>query len=774
MKPIAAMVAVVALSGLVVAQGQDVQALIKQLKSNDVEERRAAALELGQLGPAAKDAVEDLAAALKKETDPNVRRNVIVALGKIGPDARKAIPELLTALVKTPPNRADAAAALARVGKASVRALANFLVKSETEYKDPDLRNHCLEALKNIGPDAAEAVPVLRKFVGHPDAGFRSNVCIALGRVGPEAKGVILDLLERLDLDTDGNVRLNAMDALGNIGPESAKAVRSIANFLNDGNGDTVRRAAEALAKIGGPGIPPLLKALESTNPNVRVNALRALARVPRVDSELIPPVVPGLKDPNEEVRRLSNDILQKSDPRLSVPAFLVLLGDPNEGLRKTAREVLDKLGKNCIAVFIDLVRNGKEEVVRQRAAEELAALAPDSRDAVPALKEALLKDSSEAVRKAAGEALEKLGTSPVVVLQELLQNPDANLRRFGMASLAEMGDRAAPVQKAIAQALRTDKDAGVRRNAVFALKAIGKKALPDLAPAVKDPDPGVRQAFIKALGEVAGEDPKTVPLLVQALGDPEPAVRFESAEALAAIGPPAAEAVPALALTLRDKDPQVRKSSAAALSKMGSTAVGPLSLALRHKDREVRYLAIQALEDLGVKSAPALPGILNAMLEAEEPYEKVRRMAPVIVRDLRRDRQEMNPPMAKQAVPALVQALKDSDQDVRTNAAWALIEFAKDEAIVEHLPAVGEALKDAGARSSAAVILSRVGPRAVDVLTRALLHKDPETRRTACRVLGEIGPPARSALPALQAATEDKDAEVREEAQRAILNVNR
>ena len=64
-------------------------------KESSDEVRYALALALGRMGPEAKVAVPDLAAALN---DPQVRVAAARALGSVGPDAEPAIPALIALL----------------------------------------------------------------------------------------------------------------------------------------------------------------------------------------------------------------------------------------------------------------------------------------------------------------------------------------------------------------------------------------------------------------------------------------------------------------------------------------------------------------------------------------------------------------------------------------------------------------------------------------------------------------------------------------------------
>ncbi|MHC4200300.1 MAG: HEAT repeat domain-containing protein, partial [Planctomycetota bacterium] len=84
----------------------------------------------------------------------------------------------------------------------------------------------------------------------------------------------------------------------------------------------------------------------------------------------------------------------------------------------------------------------------------------------------------------------------------------------------------------------------------------------------------------------------------------------------------------------------------------------------------------------------------------------------------------------AKEAIPALIEALKDTDYEVRMSA-----------------------ISD----------LSRVcGPAAVPTLLEALKDKESRVRKRAARALGRFGPAAKAAVPTLLEALKDKESRVR------------
>lgn len=110
----------------------------------------------------------------------------------------------------------------------------------------------------------------------------------------------------------------------------------------------------------------------------------------------------------------------------------------------------------------------------------------------------------------------------------------------------------------------------------------------------------------------------------------------------------------------------------------------------------------------------------------------------------------------------ALIEALKDSDREVRETALSALAR-SRDPRVFEPLTA---ALKDASPdiRQQAAFGLGQMrDPRAIEPLSAALKDSSKDVREQAAFALGQLR--ARAAVPALSAALKDAEANVREQA---------
>jgi HEAT repeat protein len=115
-------------------------------------------------------------------------------------------------------------------------------------------------------------------------------------------------------------------------------------------------------------------------------------------------------------------------------------------------------------------------------------------------------------------------------------------------------------------------------------------------------------------------------------------------------------------------------------------------------------------------------------------------------------------------AVPALIQALKDSNEYVRRYAAEALGQIGDASAVA----ALIQALKDSEeyVRRYAALALGQIGLPAVPALIQALKDSNEYVRWYAAKALGKIGLPA---VPALIQALKDSEEDVRADAAEAL-----
>jgi HEAT repeat protein len=137
---------------------------------------------------------------------------------------------------------------------------------------------------------------------------------------------------------------------------------------------------------------------------------------------------------------------------------------------------------------------------------------------------------------------------------------------------------------------------------------------------------------------------------------------------------------------------------------------------------------------------------------------------------------------LGRDSISPLVHALKDSDVQMRQNAALTMgwlaggydAKLRPPLDITGAIPDLIEALedRDADVRAWAAGAIAETGPNGKEAIGALIkLLKDPEEgpRNQSCIALGRIGPAAREALPALREALNDPKQDVRRFAQMAI-----
>jgi len=177
----------------------------------------------------------------------------------------------------------------------------------------------------------------------------------------------------------------------------------------------------------------------------------------------------------------------------------------------------------------------------------------------------------------------------------------------------------------------------------------------------------------------------------------------------------------------LNDPDVGVRRTSARGFCEQPAAderAIAALAKSAADADVEVRSLAIAALGKAGSVAAPSLPVVRSAL---EDPEKRVRLEAALAMSKI--------DPRDASARPVLIAAMREGEG--RT------------------LLAIGTMGAD--------------GTWAVPTLVGLLSHEAPQVRALAAKTLGSIGPTAKDAAAALQAAQRDSNAAVRTTAKKAL-----
>jgi len=323
------------------------------------------------------------------------------------------------------------------------------------------------------------------------------------------------------------------------------------------------------------------------------------------------------------------------------------------------------------------------------------------------------------------------------------LQHEQADSRRDALNALAKCGAGALPALSAMTTALQ-DESPEVRATAALALGLLAlepKSVLPKLIDRFDDQaivrtDDGVGEVWYYAAQAVARYGDAAVPSLIELLKQDRPQRRIAASLTICLMGPQAKDVLPALVDALRSSDLDTRRPALmSAMLCLGTEAKPAMPLMIEFLDDQdfhTQYWACRVLGAIGPDARVAVPKLLPLV---QTGVGSVRRNAAAALG-------KIGPDIGPQSRDVLIQALNDSLQPVREEAAIALGrlgEFAQ-----PAVPALEELLKDESnfaARSRGAEALWRLNPQSPTPL-RVLLAQvqSEEEAETAAVILGQIG----------------------------------
>jgi HEAT repeat protein len=378
-------------------------ALKEALRDQSPKVKRAAAYAVGAFGPAAAEAVGDLKNALRDGT-PAVRQNAAWALGRTGKAAGEEGVDLLCDRLRDddPLVRRDAATALGDIGLPTAsRAWKPLLelVRSEAGKRDAAddvlLRTALGKLVELLGNGNREITDTILPFLNE---GTSENIQVAirkvlknLGGIGlesaaPARRAVIQEFKDAVQRG-DGNAVLVILEKMANLcESENAKlsgTVQPILGLLRNEDPDTVRLAAFALARVGGPtarsAVPVLRAALRDFDTKVQEQAATFIGEMGQDAGDAAADLGDALRpDHTARVRARAAIALAKIGPA-SKPA---------------TKQLVDTLRSEDTPDMRDLM-------VRRLSAEVFGKMGyPSNRDALPVLLDVAGRDPNPAVRQ--------------------------------------------------------------------------------------------------------------------------------------------------------------------------------------------------------------------------------------------------------------------------------------------------------------------------------------------------------------------------------------
>jgi HEAT repeat protein len=473
------------------------------------------------------------------------------------------------------------------------------------------------------------------------------------------------------------------------------------------------------------------------------------------------------------------------------VPALLAAVKGADRDERAAALTVLAKIGpdgKEALPVLLEQLKAARDTSIDNPLALALGRQGPP---AVPELVALVAgKDVPVPVQVGAAQALVRGGPTAAEAVVKLLDRDEPGLRGLACLLLRQLGPAAKGAVPPLTAALD---DPATRDGAVEAIRAIGPDAaaaVPALLRVLKEDNPATRQFVLAALGEIRPDGPAAADAAAALLADPDAGVRARAAETVWLLRRSGKEAVPVLVALLKEKGDagQAAVSVIAGMGDAAAPAVPALAELLRSKDGATQVKVLSALTRIGPPAAPAaaqvaalLPqddgvaGVALGALAAMRGEAKV--VVPALARFLRdrpasSHREEAVELLgeygadAREAVPLLAAGLRDQAPGYRWNCAAALARVDPEKARAA-LPLLRELARQRFRYLEPYVALYRIDPedetRPLEVLQAALQSADTEALRgAAARRLGELGPAAKEAGPALTRALRDESGSVR------------
>lgn len=585
--------------------------------------------------------------------DPATRRAAARDLGALGPT--RGGPLAVTALADPDDEvRLEAADVAIRLRAAG----ATDAVVGWLNAPDARLRRKACDVARAL--PSARAVAPLARSLGDPDFEVRSAAAESLGhQSSPDA---VPPLLGRLD-DPTPVVRVQIVAALARLG--EARAVVPLVGKVQDSSPDVREAVVRALGDLGDVrASSALVLALHDQSDDVRRDALAALGRLRAVDA--VDAIAPFVADRSSSLRGAAFGSLGHIASTEAVRVLVGALGtgdDSTASLERTGvRDALAAAGAAAIPQLRAVLAGAPSPQEATSAAWVLGDL--HAHDEAPTIVSALRRGALPAA--AALRSLAGAGTSgEIPVVLEFLADPSPTVRREALAAAAALLDPNQPDGRAVeplAAALRDVRPSAQERARIATLlgRTGAPRATPLLVDLVRAPDMALRIATIDALGVLGSGGADDA--LVEALGSSDTAVRLHAAVALSEAG-----GVRAREALLAQLDGGDEVDHASVLTALGGilarapseTAIARLSEGLDLAAGPERDAIIEAL---GRAPIPSAVQTLLAIAHGAEPAD--RRTAATLFAVHAGDLTVMT---------AARGLLEDADPSVCAEAAWSL-----------------------------------------------------------------------------------------------------
>lgn len=596
------------------------------------------------------------------------------------------------------------------------------------------LASNCLAESKNIQDSLINQIVDKLYQVWQRDFSLEyiNKTMVTLGKTFPVMRRRLENALKDLPWYVRDS-KFNAAGLLGEIGnPESISALSAA---LDDSENRIKGYAEDDIKEIKRERKPILDFELDLYKEKpFRGWALKALGEIG--NSEALPTIIRALNY-SDWFRDNAAIILGKMNRKqaLALPSLISTLSDSEKSVRFWGVKALGEIGIGNSETIQALITALNDVKTRNNAVEALGQI--NNSAVVSALIETI-KNSDGDFRRYAGIALTKISNPQAVsaLIEEVVNHSDVYIKYFAVKALSDVGNSEA-VSALIA----------ILNYSMFSIRYYGV-------------DIAARNKAVEALSKIG--TPQAVSGLIEALAlkNPYQEVAGKAAEALLKIG--TEEAYLGLITALNHSDENVRKYAVEALGKInniGSTAAMPILIeALNNPYQEVRSYATMIFAHfplaLVVNPESRQAFIVASLNDSDKTGRDCVETALSLL---------LNP----EEVLALMTALTNSDETVRSNAMESLGETLDKIGNPETMSGLSMALEDSNnlLRCYSAILLTvylkgKGNPEALPILIKALNHSDEYVRRMAVSALGDSDNP--EVVSALIEALNDVNKDVR------------
>ncbi len=380
--------------------------LVQLLDEDPPFVRGSAVQALGRIGVDTASAVQAVGRTLHDRM-PYVRLEAAYALKRLGAASAPALPDLIQALTDTDPSpsiRLLAADALEQIGAPAVPSLIGAIRSG-----DDDLAMPAAQIMARIGRGATDQLETIEPLIHQEPETVRTSVFETLSKIGGPAVGGLIRALA----DEDPSIRVHAARALLDIGPGARAAIPALVERLKDPTDDTRAQVAYALAHVGvdDGAIAALVEMAENSQSDLAAHAATyALMRTgPQGGQALITLLGSTNYEARLQAAALLGDV--RAQARDAVPDLRKIAQDEDDPIRLWAAISLLRLGEDpseLIPIFVAGLSHA-EARGRSGAIDALKTIGTAARDAAPALKELIERESNPSIRGEAYRVLEKI-----------------------------------------------------------------------------------------------------------------------------------------------------------------------------------------------------------------------------------------------------------------------------------------------------------------------------------------------------------------------------